>query len=84
MRAIADEICARHGLTLVELTGPRQPRKIAHARFEFMERCREILRPDGANRYSTTMIGRFLGGRDHSTVVKGLKRWRARRMAEAA
>ena len=67
MREIAAEVCARHGITLAELTGPSRCRRFAHPRQEFMALAYKL------EHTTTPMIGRFLGGRDHSTICLGIK-----------
>lgn len=71
MAEIAADICKRHGQTLQALKGPRGKRPVSDARLEFMHLARL------AN-FSTTQIGRFLGNRDHTTVVHGSRVHRQR------
>jgi chromosomal replication initiation ATPase DnaA len=71
MAAIAERVAAEHDLTLSDLRrGGRErvyswPRQVAMA----------AMRDAG---YSLSQIGRFMSGRDHSTVSYGVKRARER------
>ena len=66
--AIYIEETARHfGMTVERLIGPQKLRKYARARQCCMVLlCRNL-------RLSTSRAGRLLGGRDHTTVLHGLK-----------
>lgn len=76
-RAYAAEVAVRHGLTLADLQGPGRGKAVAHPRQEAMW----VLKQQG--RWSLPQIGQFLGGRDHTTVLYGIRRHEAR-MAKAA
>lgn len=67
-KRIIAEVAEKHGLTLADLIGPRRHRYVAHARQEAMWALRQ------RTTLSTTSIGMFLGGRDHTTVMWGLRR----------
>lgn len=67
MRDIAGEICARYDLSLADLTGPSRLRKLAWPRQHFMAVASE------QDHLSLPMIGAFLGGRDHTTVLFGVR-----------
>lgn len=69
---IAAGVAEAHGLTIELLRGDRRDLRIAHPRQEVM-----ALADDAG--YSLSEIGRFLGGRDHSTVRHGIDAHRARR-----
>ncbi|MGE0231246.1 MAG: helix-turn-helix domain-containing protein [Flavobacteriaceae bacterium] len=64
---IRDEICAAHGIEPGDLTGHRRARGLTIARQECMWRMRK------ETEASLPQIGRALGGRDHTTVLYGLK-----------
>ena len=68
--------CEAAGLTVAEAESATRTRIIARKRFHAMA----ILRARG---WSTPRIGEVLGGRDHTTVVHGL-RMHERLTAEAA
>lgn len=75
-KAIVAEVCTKHGVSILDLASIRRSRGLPEARHEAMYRLR----------HETTMslpeIGRKLGGRDHSTVLNGIRR-HEERMAEA-
>lgn len=75
MRAIADEICARHNVTLAELVSHDRTRRVSQPRYEFMWRARQVFRSDGLHRFSFPKIGQFLGGRHHTTILLGARRY---------
>lgn len=63
-----------HGISVPRmLSRSRQP-CVAHARFDAMSRLRSVRRPDGKPRFSLPAIGAMFG-RDHTTVLNGLRRW---------
>lgn len=57
----------RTGATVAALRGPGRVRRLARARWAVM-----VVLSDGG--LSLTRIGGALGGRDHSTVIHGLRR----------
>lgn len=65
-REIIAEVAERHNLTPADLSGERRTRLIAAARQEAMYELRQ------RTRLSTPQIGRYLGGRDHTTVLYGI------------
>ena len=67
MQSLAKVVARRHGIRVTDLTSPSRGRYAAYPRFVFEWICREKLG------YSTTQIGRFLGGRDHTTVIYGAR-----------
>lgn len=71
MRDVARFICEKHGITFEELTGDRRMRHISWPRQEFMALASALPHT------SSPMIGRFLG-RDHATVLHGVKAHYAR------
>lgn len=77
MAEITLRVAEKHGLTVEDLKGQSRIRPIAWPRQEAMYECRM------ATSNSTTAIGRFLGGRDHTTVMHGVRRHQDR-LAEAA
>ena len=64
---IASEVCDRHRLSITELVSKSRERRIAWPRQEAMY----MMRLQG---FTLNQIGRYLGGRDHSTVLTGVKR----------
>lgn len=82
MAVIQAEVEASRGLAPGSLLIRRQTRDIAHARHEFMWRCRQVLCPDGSHRYSLHQIRRHLRMKDHTSVINGARR-HEQRLAEA-
>jgi hypothetical protein len=59
---------AAHGVTINAMKSPRRTRgALIQARFEFYWRCRE------ETGLSLPQIGRMLGGKDHTTVLHGVR-----------
>lgn len=75
MRSVATAVAAKYGLTLDDFKGPSRARCIAHPRQEAMAEIYKL------GRYSMPQIGTLLGGRDHTTVLHGV-RAHAARLAE--
>lgn len=65
MRAIALRYCEANGVDLSDLRGPARHAPLVHVRQDAMRAMAEA-------GFSTPQIGRFLGGRDHSTVMWGI------------
>lgn len=61
-------ICDAHGLTVEAIERDDHHRPVTHCRFEVMARLR-------TRGWSTPKIGVHVGGRDHTTVMHGLKRF---------
>jgi hypothetical protein len=76
MEDIVQRVCRAYGLTKAQLLGRSRLRLITMARYEAMYRChRELGR-------STAAVGRYLGNRDHSTVINGIRRHEERIRAD--
>lgn len=71
-REIIAEVAERHKLTPADLRGPCRRRAISWPRQEAMWELQQ------RTRLSTPQIGDLLGGRDHTTVLHGLKRHKER------
>lgn len=71
------EVAAKHGLTVSDLRSKRVTRPYAWPRQEAMYRLHKELG------LSSTVTGRLLGGRDHTTVMYGAAK-HASRMSEGA
>jgi chromosomal replication initiation ATPase DnaA len=82
MSTIAEVVCARHGIGLEQIRGSSRERHIAWPRQEAMWLIRQVRAGNGAARYSTTQIGRYFGGRDHTTVLHAIKSHEARTLAQ--
>lgn len=72
MAVIALRVAAKWGLTLEVLKGQSRRRSVAWARQEAMYEMY------ATGLFSSPQIGRFLGGRDHTTVLHGCRRHAAR------
>lgn len=72
--AVAD----RHSLTVADLKSTSRVRGIAWPRQEAMWELRQT------GLWSLPQIGYFLGGRDHTTVIFGIRRHEERRAAASA
>lgn len=68
-RSIIEKVARKHGLCVSDLTGRSQKRPICHARFEA---AWLLHRPP--LRLSQIRIGKWLGGRDHSTISNAIRR----------
>jgi chromosomal replication initiation ATPase DnaA len=69
---IAADVALKHDVTVDDLIGPARTRWISHARQELMWFAYEERRADGTRVYSLPSIGKYLGGRDHTTVLHGI------------
>jgi chromosomal replication initiation ATPase DnaA len=81
MASVAYRVASLYGLTVDDLRGRARERNIAHPRQHFMHGARDA-------GHSLPAIGRYLGGRDHTTVLHGARahelRAEASRMRNAA
>jgi hypothetical protein len=66
-------VADRHGVRVRDIIGPSRAAKVCAARFEAFYELRLL-------GLSTPSIGKRIGGRDHSTVLSGIRRhcWRNR------
>lgn len=67
MRAIAVRVCEKHHIAMADLEGPSAARRFSRPRQEAMHEMAAM------KLWSLTQIGRFLGGRDHTTVLHGVR-----------
>lgn len=72
MSAILDEVAAKHRVPPAAIRGPRRYHQFVLARQEAMYRCREEAGK------SFPQIAAFLGRKDHTTVLYGVRRHRER------
>jgi chromosomal replication initiation ATPase DnaA len=68
---IIAQVAEDWGYTVKQLVSPRREKRIAYARFEAMYRLR-----NECPHMSLPMIGVRIGGRDHTTVLSGICRYR--------
>lgn len=75
---IIQEVCDKHGVTFAEAISARREQRFVWARNEAYYRLATELG------MSLPKIGHRLGGRDHTSVLHGLRRFEERMKAEAA
>lgn len=68
MQVVADE----YGITVSDIRGPKRPKALSVPRQIVMYLAREM------TEFSWPMIGSFMRGRDHSTIIHGWRRTKAR------
>lgn len=87
LSAIAHDVAYSHGLLKDDLCAPdalgTRAKPLARARQEAFWQAYQVRYSDGRQRFSLPTIGRFFGGRDHTTVLHGI-RAHAKRMLEDA
>lgn len=72
------KVAESYKVSVEELCGPSAERRLSWPRQELMALLYET------GRYSYPAIGRFLGGRDHTTVLHGVRAHRARQAMRMA
>ncbi|MCA0358715.1 MAG: hypothetical protein LCH78_18025 [Proteobacteria bacterium] len=75
MPEIANLIASTYGVSVANLVGPARHKAISHARQHAMWLMHQ------QPHLSMPQIGKFLGGRDHTTILHGIRRYE-QRMAE--
>lgn len=78
VREILQRCADNHGVTPADIVGDRRFKPIVHARQEAMYRLRDLRTFEGARRFSLPRIGQLLGGRDHTTILHGVRAHEAR------
>jgi chromosomal replication initiation ATPase DnaA len=73
LRRVIGATARKHGLTAADLTGPSRSRQVSHARGMAMYLSRRLTPA------SLGTIGTAFGGRDHTTVLHGIRVTEARR-----
>ena len=76
-KAILYEVCQKHDVLMVDILSTRRDVKSVAARQEAMYRMRT------ETTMSSLQIGRRMGGRDHTTVLHGIRAHKARMEAAA-
>lgn len=79
LKAIMAEVSEKYGVSISDIQSASHKHLHVIPRHEFFWRAREVLKPDGKPRYSFPKIGRFVGGRDHTTALNGRTRHEERR-----
>lgn len=72
MADIIEDVSKRRGVSVFDIKGPMRFKAINAARQEFMAEAY------ATGRWSMPQIGKFLGGRDHTTVLHGIRQHTAR------
>lgn len=67
MAGIVSRVAEKHGLTVADLKGVRRGQCYSRPRQEAMWEMMQT------GKWSTTRVGMFLGGRDHTTVLHGVR-----------
>ncbi len=68
--AAATRIAKRHGIGILDIMGPCRLRHVVRARFELYRTLRDF-------GWSYPAIGKFVGDRDHTTVIAALRKGEA-------
>lgn len=69
---IVAEVCQKHGVSNAEIKGRTRRYAVVTARFEAYSRLSVEMG------YSLPMIGRYMGGKDHTGVLHGIRKHKAR------
>lgn len=75
-RAIVKEVAREMEVSVMDIISPRRSREYVMARQYIMWRLKR------ETTWSLPRIGQFLGGRDHTTILHGIRQWE-KRMKEA-
>ena len=67
------DVAAKYNVTVQDLKGQRRYEPLSTARMELYVRCYVEL-----PHLSVSAIARLIGGRDHTTVLKGAQKWCAK------
>ncbi len=72
VRRIVMEVCEKHGVSAIEICSEHRSQRIVVARMEACYRLRK------ETTWSLPRIGKFLGGRDHTTILHSVRKHAAR------
>ena len=72
VRRIVMEVCEKHNVSPTEICSEHRSQRIVVARMEACYRLRK------ETTWSLPRIGKFLGGRDHTTILHGVRKHAAR------
>lgn len=75
---IAEAVARKHRISVKDLKGAYRGRTVAWPRQEAMWLAYQEVWPDGRHVYSLPQIGRYFGGRDHTTALHGVRRHQQR------
>lgn len=79
--SVAIQVGGYYRISIDELRGPARTKEIVEARQAAFYSCREVRLENGLPRWSLPQIGRWFGGRDHTTVLHGVRQHK-KRLAE--
>lgn len=71
-RVVLSEVSRETGISAVDIMSQRRSPRVVQARHKVMWRLRH------ETEWSTPRIGKFLGDRDHTTILSGIRRHQAR------
>lgn len=71
-KRIVEEVAWKHGISTIDLVSERRSVPLCNARHEVYYRLRT------ETTWSLPRIGKFIGNRDHTTVINGIKRHKKR------
>lgn len=77
---ILEDVAQANGLSLQDMMRSRRHRRITWPRQEAMARIRDEIRINGAPA-SYPLIARWMGFKDHTTIVHGVKAFQGRQEA---
>ena len=77
IRRIQDTVASYYGLKQIDMVSQRRSRAVAWPRQVAMYLCREL------TPHSLPSIGRYFGGRDHTTVMHAIRAVEQRRASRA-
>ncbi len=75
VRIFVEKIATKHLSTVEEMVGRDRFADVVRARHAAMAHLRAVVDAAGEHVYSTPAIGRFFGGRDHTTVLTAIERY---------
>lgn len=82
--AIIADVAFMHDLSVGDIIGPSRARYVSLARQEAMWSAYQERRTNGMRVYGLQSIGEALGGRDHTTVLHGIRQHEARMKPKVA
>jgi len=77
IRSIILDVCRKHGVDPNDVMTASRMRPIVNCRNEIAWEIRNICAADGNPIFSFPQIGKYLGGRDHTTIIHAIRRHEA-------
>jgi len=75
MKAVAESVCVPRGISLARIKGRERTKEVCRVRHEVCWTLYEVRLASGQRRWSLPQIGRFLGERDHTSILNSVRRW---------